>query len=50
MATYTVDIYTMLKDKNFKLFDFEYDFYDEEHKKDFEEKFINAYMLNEIGF
>ena len=50
MATYTVDIYTMLKDKNFKLFDFEYDFYDEAHKKDFEEKFINAYMFNEIGF
>ena len=50
MATYTIDLYSILKDKNFELFDFEYDFYNEEHKKDFEEKFINRYMFDEIGF
>ena len=50
MATYTIDLYSILKDKNFELFDFDYDFYNEEHKKDFEEKFINRYMFDEIGF
>ena len=50
MATYTIDLYSILKDKNFDLFDFDYDFYNEEHKKDFEEKFINRYMFDEIGF
>ena len=50
MATYTIDIYTLLKNPNFKLFDFNYSFYDEQHKEEFEEKFINYYMFNEIGF
>ena len=50
LATYTIDIYTLLKDPNFKLFDFSYNFYDEKHKEEFEEKFINYYMFNEIGF
>ena len=50
MATYTIDLYSILKDKNFELFDFEYNFYNEEHKKEFEEKFINRYMFDEIGF
>ena len=50
MATYTIDLYSILKDKNFELFDFDYDFYNEEHKKEFEEKFINRYMFDEIGF
>ena len=50
MATYTIDIYTLLQDENFKLFDFNYDFYSEEAKEDFEEKFINRYMFDEIGF
>ena len=50
LATYTIDIYTLLKNPNFKLFDFNYSFYDEQHKQEFEEKFINYYMFNEIGF
>ena len=50
MATYTIDIYTLLQDEKFKLFDFNYNFYDEQHKQEFEEKFINYYMFNEIGF
>ena len=50
MATYTIDIYTLLQDENFKIFDFNYDFYSEEAKEGFEEKFINRYMFDEIGF
>ena len=50
MATYTIDTYTIIKNPNFKLFDFNYSFYDEQHKEEFEEKFINYYMFNEIGF
>ena len=50
MATYTIDIYTLLQDKNFKLFDFDYEFYSDEAKEGFEEKFINRYMFDEIGF
>lgn len=52
MAKYTIDIHTLLKDDQFKLFDFDYFFYsdDEEIKLNFEEKFINTFMFNEIGF
>ena len=50
MATYTIDLFTLLQDEKFKLFDFNYNFYDEQHKQEFEEKFINYYMFNEIGF
>lgn len=52
MSKYTIDIYTLLKDKNFKIFNFDYDFYtdDFEIKKKFEQKFIDRYMFNEIGF
>ena len=50
LATYTTEIYTLLKDPNFKLFDFDYNFYSDEAKQDFEEKFINRYMFDEIGF
>lgn len=49
MATYTIDLYTLLKDEKFKLFDFDYNFYSDEAKQDFEEKFINRYMFDEIG-
>ena len=50
MATYTIDLYTLLKDEKFKVFDFDYNFYSDEAKQDFEEKFINRYMFDEIGF
>lgn len=52
MANYTIDIHSMLKDKNFKIFSFEYDFYtdDIEIKKKFEQKFIDRYLFHEIGF
>ena len=52
MAKYTVDIYTLLKDSNFKIFNFDYDFYTDDIniKQSFESKFIDRYMFNEIGF
>ena len=50
MARYTIDLYTLLQDDNFKLFDFDYEFYSDEAKDDFEQKFIDRYMFDEIGF
>lgn len=52
MAKYTIDLYTLLKDNNFKIFNFDYDFYtdNEDIKQSFESKFIDRYMFNEIGF
>ena len=52
MSKYTIDIYTMMKDEDFYLFDFAYDFYtdDVRIRKNFEKKFIDRYMFNEIGF
>ena len=52
MARYTIDLYTLHKDKNFKLFNFDYEFYtpDQVIKKEFETKFIDRYKFNEIGF
>lgn len=52
MAKYTIELDTLLRDTNFILFNFEYDFYTDnnEIKKKFEEKFIDRYRFNEIGF
>ena len=52
MAKYTIDVYTLLKDNNFKVFNFDYDFYtdDPNIKQAFETKFIDRYMFHEIGF
>ena len=52
LAKYTIEIDTMLRDKNFNLFSFDYDFYTDnlEIKKKFEQKFIDRYRFNEIGF
>lgn len=52
MARYTIDVYTLLKDNKFKVFNFDYDFYtdDPNIKQAFETKFIDRYMFNEIGF
>ena len=49
MAKYTIELDTLLQDENFKLFDFDYDFYEEEAKEKFEEKFIDNYAFYEIG-
>lgn len=50
MANYTIPIYKIARDKNFKLFNFNYKFYDERLKEDFENQFIDHFWLNEIGF
>lgn len=52
MARYTIEINSLLQDKYFKLFNFDYDFYtdDENLKKAFETKFIDRYLFHEIGF
>lgn len=52
MAKYTIELNTLLRDANFILFNFDYDFYTDnvEIKKKFEQKFIDRYRFNEIGF
>ena len=51
MSKYTIEVYSLLKDKNFKMFDFDYDFYTDnlDIKQSFEAKFIDTYLFNEIG-
>ena len=36
MAKYTIELNTLLKDEKFNVFDFDYDFYEEEAKAKFE--------------
>lgn len=52
MATYTIEVYSLLQDKNFKMFNFDYDFFtdDKTIKQEFEQKFLDRYMFHEIGF
>lgn len=52
MATYTIEVYSLLQDKNFNLFNFDYDFYTDSEviRKEFEKKFLDRYMFHEIGF
>lgn len=50
MARYTIELRKI--HETYKVFNFDYDFYtdDELIKKKFEQKFINEYYFNEIGF
>jgi len=48
MARYTVELRDIVK-SGLKIFDFEYDFFDETKKPDFEQKFINHFLFREIG-
>lgn len=48
MAQYTKTLKEILKNND--IFDIEYDFYSEEHKANFEKKFIDRYYFDEIGF
>lgn len=50
MAKYTLELRTIAESKNVKVFDFEYDFYDNDLKSKFEKKFIDHYYFDEIGF
>lgn len=52
IAKYTLEISQIVRDKNFNVFDFDYDFYtnDLSIRKNFEQKFLDYYMFHEIGF
>lgn len=49
MAKYTIELRTIYEDTNFKLFDFEYDLYDNNLKSIFEKKFFEYFYFDEIG-
>lgn len=49
MSKYTIELRHLHEDPNFEIFDFHYDFYDEELKANFQKKFINHYYFDEIG-
>ena len=50
MSKNTKELRYLYKDKNFKLFDFPYNLYDNDLKPWFEEKFFQHFMFYEIGF
>lgn len=49
MARYTLEIREIVESKNLKLFDFDYNFFDENLKSDFEKMFIDYFYFREIG-
>ena len=49
-ARYTLELRSIVESPNICLFDFDYDFYDEQFRCDFEDKFIAHYYFDEIGF
>ena len=48
MGKYTLTIQEILAN-NVNLFDFDYSFYNESHKKGFEKKFVDRFLFDEIG-
>lgn len=50
MASYTLELNKLDRDNYFCIFDFDYDFYDNLMKANFERKFIDHYYFYEIGF
>ena len=52
MANFTLELRELAHDENVGVFSFEYDFYsdDEEVKKNFENRFIEHFYFDEIGF
>ena len=49
MSKYTIEINQLVNDLDFKLFDFDYNLYDNELKSVFEKKFIDHFYFYEIG-
>ena len=49
-ASYTLELRRIHETPGMCVFDFPYDFYDEQFKCDFEEKFIDHYYFDQIGF
>lgn len=50
MSNYTLELRNIVESCNMTLFDFPYNFYDETLKTNFEQKFINHFYFDEIGF
>ena len=50
MSKYTLELRYIYEDKNFNLFDFSYNLYDNDLKSLFQEKFFHHFMFYEIGF
>lgn len=50
MANYTLELRNIVESCNMNLFDFPYNLYDESLKASFEQKFINHFYFEEIGF
>lgn len=50
MAEYTMEIRQITEDCKNNLFDFDYNFYLESHKTEFQNKFIDHFYFHEIGF
>ena len=48
MGKYTLTIEELIRN-NVNIFDFEYSFYNESHKKGFEKKFVDRFLFDEIG-
>lgn len=49
-ARYTLELRAMVEDPNFNIFDFQYNFIDEDLKGIFEERFKEHFYFHEIGF
>lgn len=50
MSKYTLELRHIYNDKNYNLFDFQYNLYDNDLKIYFQEKFFQHFMFHEIGF
>lgn len=50
MAKYTIELRTVYNDTNYNLFDFEYDYIDNNLKEHFQQRFFEYYFFCEIGF
>lgn len=50
MGKYTIELNTLMSDDLFNLFDFEYNFYSNEAKPNFEQLFKDYFRFREIGF
>ena len=50
MAKYTLELRTIWNDTNYNLFDFDYEYIDENLKEHFQARFFEYYFFYEIGF
>ena len=50
MSKYTLELRHIYNDRNYNLFDFQYNLYDNDLKIFFQEKFFQHFFFHEIGF